>query len=714
MLDTAPDGLQQGQQPTSLIYHIVRSGGSDYYLTTNPNQKHIHDPIGPSYYVRVSAASGVSGLKSNLAAKDAQDESDGSFSVIIFVHDYDNVSVSAHSNEDGEQPVKYNEQGGLLIPIMHIRRIDGESKMTVTVLDNGETIWETVVALHSDPYTGESKFVFLDPWDRRWSLEGKDGVACTSSLYDEPISSLERKLLADSKVGWITLESPALKMLDLMVGVNMAVFCFRNYEFNPSRLTTIATGILHADLNTIKTSQTTTKKKKGGFRLNFTKKKETKSMKPLSYNNNAQTGNVIPGPSSEHDRNQQNRTKTGAPREQQQSALLDGDIMPEDRQPAVSKLQRKPAMKNKGSLEEPLPAVLPAFAYQAPYPALPGFSVSVPKSDGIIDGFVRGSYHEARSQSSSGYSTPSSIGRSASQPIYMSPRVDDQKTPPIYADLQSQPQHQSGLDTFTPPVPIEHRHDSCQTQSETTMPPVRTPSQSSIGHLISRPASIPSRDEQQQTPPIEAELQAQPLHHTPRIHAAAQSQVQHPIQHERRTPSLHPEQPRYQMSPELTILAPHSPYDAITHNGNKNATAISLHRRHPSTLPASQWPRQQSAMLSSSSNSSASVAPIAPVDPRRRSMFSSSASNASASPAVSQGPRPRPNSMILPASTNANGNSTANQSHQYLSGEQPRRNDGRRVLQRGPPARANTSTPNSSSGNKKNRLSMMAFVSKFR
>ncbi|KAK9356475.1 hypothetical protein V1523DRAFT_401965 [Lipomyces doorenjongii] len=709
MLDTASSGLQQGPQPTSLKYHIVRNGGSDYYLTTNPNQKHIHDPIGPSYYVRVSAASRVSRLKSNLAAKDSQDESDGSFSVIIFVHDYDNVSVSAHSNEDSEQPVKYNEQGGLLIPIMHIRRIDGESKMTVTVLDNGENIWETAVALHSDPYTGESKFVFLDPWDRRWSLEGKDGINCTSSLYDEPISNLERKLLADSKVGWITLESPALKMLDLMVGVNMAVFCFRNYELNPSRLTTIATGILHADLNTVKTSQTTTKKKKGGFRLNFTKKKESKSMGHSSHYNNAQTGNVIPGSISEHDRNQQNRTKREEPREQQQSALLQGDVMPDDRQPAVNKLQRRPAMRNKESLEEPLPAVLPAFAYQAPYPALPGFSVSVTKSDATVDGFVRGSYHEARSQSSSGYSTPSSIGRSASQPIYISPRVDDQKTPPIYAELQSQAQHQSGLETFTPPVRTGHRRDSRQTQSETNKPPVRTPSQLSIEHLVNRPASIPPRVEQQQTPPTEAGLQSQPLHHYPQIHAAAQSQVQHPIQIERLTPSLHPEQPRYQMSPELTIPPPHSPYDASARSGNKNVTAISLQCRHP--LLESQRHCQQSAMLSSSSNSSASVASD---DPRRRSMFSSSAS---ASPAVSQGPRPRPNSMILPASTNANVNSTANQSHQYMSGGQPRRNDGRRVLQRGPPPQANTqtfsSTSKSSSGNKKNRLSMMAFVSKF-
>ncbi|KAK9374311.1 uncharacterized protein V1513DRAFT_416194 [Lipomyces chichibuensis] len=708
MLDTAPNGLQQDTQPKSLKYHIIRSGGSDYYLTTNPNQKHIHDPIGPSYYVRVSAASRGSGLKSNLASKDAQNESDGSFSVIILVHDYDNVSVSAHSNEDGEQSVKYNEQSGLLIPIMHIRRIDGESKMTVTVLDNGENIWETVVALHSDPYTGESKFVFLDPWDRRWSLEGKDGITCTSSLYDEPISNLERKLLAESKVGWITLESPALKMLDLMVGVNMAVFCFRNYELNPSRLTTVATGILHADLNTVKTSQTTTKKKKGGFKLYFTKKKETKSIVAPKYDNNAQTGNVISAPSSEDDRNQHNRIKES--QEHPPSAPLRGNAMPADRQLMVSKLRRKPAMRNNGSLEEPLPAVLPAFAYQTPYPALPGFSVSVPKSDGIIDGFVRASYHEARSQSGSGYSTPSSIECSARQPIYMSLRVDDQKASPIYEELRSQPQHQSRSETFTPPVHTKNRHDFHHTQTETTKPPpVRTHSQSSIEHLVSRQASLPPRVEQQQTPPTEAEIQSQPLHHYPRIRTAAQSQVQHPIQPERRTPSRHLEQPRSQMSPEPKITPPHSPYDASTHSGNKNPTGLSRQRRHPSILLASRMPCQQSAMLSSSSNSSASVAPDCP----RRDMLSSSASN----PSASQGHRHRPNSTILPASTNANGNSTANQSHQYMSGEEPRRND-RRVLQRGAtPPRTNTQTlssaPKSSGEKKKNRLSMMAFVSKF-
>ncbi|KAK9365984.1 hypothetical protein V1509DRAFT_631284 [Lipomyces kononenkoae] len=363
MVHTAEgDGLHQDEQPTSLKYHIIQSGGSDYYLTTNPNQKHINDPIGPSYYVRVSTASSNGfGEKSYQAAVDAPNDSDGSFSITIFVHDYDNVSVSMHSNDDDdddddeEQSINLQEQNGLLVPIMHIRRIDGESKMAVTVIDNGENIWETIVALHRDPYSGESKFVFLDPWERRWSLSGKDGIKCTSSLGDEPISTLEKKVLADSKIGWITLERPALKMLDVMVGVNMAVYCFRTYEFNPSRLTAIATGILHADLNTTKASQASARGKKSGFRMGFIKKKQKERGIHSNYSNKTQREKEIVDPSLEPVRRAQTGLKTVDQHRRQPPELTRRDVMPVANQ-SPAKYQPKSTMRSNRSFEGSLPA----------------------------------------------------------------------------------------------------------------------------------------------------------------------------------------------------------------------------------------------------------------------------------------------------------------------------------------------------------------------
>ncbi|KAK9243257.1 hypothetical protein V1506DRAFT_516420 [Lipomyces tetrasporus] len=704
MVDTADIELYRDEEPTSLKYHIVRSGGSDYYLTTNPNQKHIRDPIGPSYYVRVSAVSGSSGANRGPAAEDAQGESDGSFSVIVFVHDYDNVSVSAPSNGDHKQTGQCHEFDGSLVPIMHIRRIDGESKIIVTVLDNGESIWETVVALHSDPYTGESKFVFLDPWDRRWSLEGNDGIKCISPLHEEPISNLERKIMADSKIGWIKFEPPALKMLDLMVGVNMAVFCFRNYERNPSRLTTVATGILHADLNTVKASQGGTKKKKVGFKLYFAKKKEADSMRSASDYSKVQTRNGVSGQVPEPADNHQNGIHMEESQEYQRAVPTQLAGMADDQPQSGIKFQRNIAQKTQAAPEESLPAVLPAFAYQAPIPALPGFSVSMPKTNGVTDELLGGSYDEIRSQSSSGYKTPSFVRHASSRHVSMPPSVEDWQTIPIFPELSShfQPQYEAGAST----APLRPE-PQLQPGAERNATP---PSQSSNYHSISPPISIPRGVDWQESPPIDTRLRSR-LSFSDTVerssHAWPDPQLEYGSQPVSQSPSGHLEQRQNQMSPALIIPPARLP---STHSAQvDNGTAISPQWGYPSTLPAIQRRRPQSAVLSSSRNTSASE-----MSEKHRPLFFTSARNG-VTPAVLQ--KPGRNSAMLPASTSANGNNTTMQSYPYI--EQPLCSDGRSLLRKGesPLAKSQSfsSVPADSSvkKKKKNRLSMMAFVSKF-
>ncbi|KAK9320365.1 hypothetical protein V1517DRAFT_210724 [Lipomyces orientalis] len=710
MVHTADINLYRDEEPTSLKYHIVRSGGSDYYLTTNPNQKHIRDPIGPSYYVRVSAASGSSGANRGHAVEDAPSEPDGSFSVIVFVHDYDNVSVSAPSNGDHKQPVKCHEFDGSLVPIMHIRRIDGESKITVTVLDNGESIWETVVALHSDPYTGESKFVFLDPWERRWSLEGNDGIKCISPLYEEPISNLERKFMEDSKIGWIKFERAALKMLDLMVGVNMAVFCFRNYERNPSRLTTVATGILHADLNTVKASQGGTKKKKVGFKLNFVRKKGTESMRSASGYGKVQPRNEVPGQVPEHAVDNQNGIYQTESQEYQQAVPTQLAGMTDDQPRSGIKFQRKIAQKTQGALDEPLPAVLPAFAYQAPIPALPGFSVSMPTTNGSTDELVDDSYDEPRSPSSSGSATPSFIRDATSRPVSMSPTIEDCRTIPISPELSSQCQPPYEPETSTPVCPEPQPQPRAESNATRT-------SQSSNCHSISRPISIPPGLDQHESPPMDTRQRSRPSFLgtvEKSSHGWPQAQHEYGSQPESQSLPGHLKQRQNQTSPGLIFTSARlsSAHGAQLDTG----TAISPHGGDPYTSPAIRRSRPQSAVLSSSRNNSASEMPE-----KYRPLFLSSARNG-VTLDVLQGPGL--NSAMLPALTSAIGNNTTMQSYPYTSIEQPGRSDGRRLLRRGePPRRAEhplaktqsiSSAPVDSSVNKKkNRLSMMAFVSKF-
>ncbi|KAK9241470.1 hypothetical protein V1525DRAFT_352144 [Lipomyces kononenkoae] len=663
MVDNVGEELHQDDQPTSLKYHIFRSGGSDYYLTTNPNQKHIHDPIGPSYYVRVSTA----GRKSKEATVDAQNDSDGSFSITIFVHDYDNVSVSSHSNEDSEQPNDMHEQQGLLVPIMHVRRIDGESKMTVTVIENGENVWETTVALHSDPYTGDSKFVFLDPWDRRWSLAGKDGIKCTSSLSDEPISTLEKKVLSDAKIAWITFERPALKMLDLMVGVNMAVFSFRNYEFNPSRLTAIATGILHADLNATKISQAKAKAKKRGFRISFTKKAETERVTHSNYSSKTQTEKRIVDPSPELVHSVQNGVGTAVPRGRQLPEFTQRDAISVADQPSA-KYQPNSTIRSKESLDEPVPKILPAFAYQPPLPTLPGFSVSATTPDGVANGFVPTSDRHAES-------------------------------PLIQGEPQVPHQYQSGLEISTAQAHTEHQHYSDQRQSENTAPAVRRAGGQSTGHVAIRPMSTV---EQQQTPPMETELQYQRLHQNPHQNPRipARSQGENGFQTVPRTASVHRKISRNEIPPTLPNRPTHDPHNGRLHRDNSNRTDSLPQRRHPSTLRAPQSAVRPSAMPPASESS-------ARADLHRRSMFVSSTSDTSGSPIVTQGPRPRPNSMLLPASNSPNGN---RQKASYNAERQSQPS----ALQKDNSLRSQSQSsllpgPQSPSGKKKkNRLSMIA------
>ncbi|KAK7205541.1 hypothetical protein BZA70DRAFT_162164 [Myxozyma melibiosi] len=258
-------------EPSSLKYHIMRNGKRDYYLTTNPSVKHYNANIGPSYYVRVTSE------ENELAQKQQHgDDIDASFSLVILVHNYDNVDLSdAERLEQGDAGFddKFNSS---LVPIIHVTRNDGESKIAVTVLgDEGSQVWKTELQLHADPYTGKSKFVFADPWNDQWSLVGKEHIICENYRNGAAIAEMEKKKITNDKIGWLTLSESALKMLDLMIAVHMASYCFWQYEHKPSKLAAIATGLLHAE-STTSGDAAQSRRRSTGFKLNLAKKISSK------------------------------------------------------------------------------------------------------------------------------------------------------------------------------------------------------------------------------------------------------------------------------------------------------------------------------------------------------------------------------------------------------------------------------------------------------
>ncbi|KAK9450864.1 uncharacterized protein V1518DRAFT_411898 [Limtongia smithiae] len=233
---TAQPKLSYG--PTTLKYHIIRQSESDFTLSTNPTAKHYDANVGPTYAARLSTF--VQGTAPN---NHDIDDHDSSFSLLISVHQYDNFDESR-----GLDPKKTDDLekylDTTLIPIVHVQRDDGASTMSVTVMDdNGQTSWKTEMQLHSDPYTGKSKFVFADPWGKQWAIVGKEELTCEGYTGPGLIAILERKKLAGPKVGWLTLQEKALDMLDIMIATHMAVYCFWHLEVRPSRLASVATGL---------------------------------------------------------------------------------------------------------------------------------------------------------------------------------------------------------------------------------------------------------------------------------------------------------------------------------------------------------------------------------------------------------------------------------------------------------------------------------------
>ncbi|KAK9467930.1 hypothetical protein V1512DRAFT_260381 [Lipomyces arxii] len=280
----------QPVSPDSLRYHIFRSGKSDYYLSTNPSAKYLNVPVGPSYYIRVLTMKTQHPADSIRPKPDSSDDedSDNSFSIVVLVHEYDNeLETQGHSglNDDTQsQDVYDSRNNSSLVPIMHIRRQHGESEIHVSVVENGEFVWETDLKLHCDPYTGKSKFVFRDPWHREWEIVGKENLKCSAYLQENTISTLDRKHMPDAKIGWLSLSQVALKMLDLMVGVNMSVQCFWSLEHDVSQLTRVATGLIPADVKSaraLRFSKVMRKKAMQGrkFKINFFKK--ANSIEPL-------------------------------------------------------------------------------------------------------------------------------------------------------------------------------------------------------------------------------------------------------------------------------------------------------------------------------------------------------------------------------------------------------------------------------------------------
>ncbi|KAK9479356.1 hypothetical protein V1514DRAFT_319117 [Lipomyces japonicus] len=283
--------------PPFLRYHILRNGQSDLYLTTNPDQKHFNDPVGPSYYIRILTANAET---SNAVPSDSRTKSeisrrisngdvdtDSSFSIVVLVHDYDNSKSATFSRLEDSTGMIDN---GSLIPIIHVQRFDGESKISLRILDdNGSLEWQGSIELHSDPYNGRDWFVFVDPWDKRWNLVGREHIRCESQRDPMAVSSLENKFLSGPKVGWLTLQRPALKMLDLMVAIHIAVYLFWKVETKPSKLTKVASGFPETtNLSPIKPNKAEKpeklakpQKKREGFMINFNNKNTAPLFKPV-------------------------------------------------------------------------------------------------------------------------------------------------------------------------------------------------------------------------------------------------------------------------------------------------------------------------------------------------------------------------------------------------------------------------------------------------
>ncbi|KAK9452966.1 hypothetical protein V1511DRAFT_107363 [Dipodascopsis uninucleata] len=280
--------------PPYLQYHIMRSGISDFYLTTNPDRQHANEPIGPSYYIHIltsqkpTADAWLNSSRNSENRKPSQnmeedDDEDGSLSIVILVHDFDNEpdSVSANSKDSSELNTDLISKGQL-VPVIHMRRHDGDHKIKVDILEGSKVEWNFDLELHTDPYSGKSKFSFTDPWGKKWGLVGKTLICCQSSETGEVISRFEKKS-DGSKIGSFMLEQAALKMLDLMIAVHMGAYCFWQVERQPGKLINVATGIFEHNRKVVNPSGDVVKikknnKKKTGkrfFSFGFKKKSIT-------------------------------------------------------------------------------------------------------------------------------------------------------------------------------------------------------------------------------------------------------------------------------------------------------------------------------------------------------------------------------------------------------------------------------------------------------
>ncbi|KAK9461298.1 uncharacterized protein V1516DRAFT_664458 [Lipomyces oligophaga] len=260
---------------SNLRYHILKLDAFNYLLTTNPSEKHFLDNVGPNYYVKLSAAQAPPVNHDPKGRVPA--DYDASFSLTIMVRNYDDVSDPAEFFGPGVSPEAISH-GIKLVPIAHVQRNESESKMNVTVLENdGRVRWNTLLEMHTNPETEQSTFVFADPWGRTWTINGKDELVCNSRVDGRPITTLERKKIPNEKIGWLSLDQTALRMLDIMIATHIAVMSFWQIEFKPSRLSSVASGLLNVEAaprlrESLKSVTNTVSLEAAGLRLPFTRR----------------------------------------------------------------------------------------------------------------------------------------------------------------------------------------------------------------------------------------------------------------------------------------------------------------------------------------------------------------------------------------------------------------------------------------------------------
>ncbi|KAK9470688.1 uncharacterized protein V1510DRAFT_404858 [Dipodascopsis tothii] len=127
-----------------------------------------------------------------------------------------------------------------LVPVMRIKCAPGATVIELTVVEQvaaggdlvEKDVWHgqiTVSELWRNSNGWKSVFHVLDPFDEEWFVTGKGTASRLQDIRGGVISAMEKKIVSGAKLGWLTLQSRALLMLDVSIAVHTAVYAFWTY-----------------------------------------------------------------------------------------------------------------------------------------------------------------------------------------------------------------------------------------------------------------------------------------------------------------------------------------------------------------------------------------------------------------------------------------------------------------------------------------------------